>query len=386
MNRSTACCISLLSLLLQLAIPVSAQQRPWRGSIEDVDGVTVVRNPAEGIWERDTALTITFERLLSIGDLDPDEDYLFSWVEDVTTDPDGNIYVCDSREHRIQVFDPEGRYLRTIGREGRGPGEIMRPKAVGIGPDGRLYVQDDLNYRISIFQPGGRFVDSFHYDGFMGEHLSFDGKGNILLHRWTRSDDQEGDLPVVSAYSGRGRLTGEFGERTVELQQGIDGRPKFASNGFEQFEEDLIVIFPSWPYRLEFYRGGALERIVERESPIFPAPRIVEAGLELADGSVLRQPAVRKRSSISGVFPLSEDYFMVVVQDRGRGWRDSTDPRDFTLHLDLYDREGRYLRTVPWDWEQRGLIRYADGEGNLYSGFGSDAGVPGVTKWKVIMP
>ena len=54
----------------------------------------------------------------------------------VVPDADGNIYVLDQGNHRVQVFDADGRYLRTLGREGQGPGEITLATSLAVTADG----------------------------------------------------------------------------------------------------------------------------------------------------------------------------------------------------------------------------------------------------------
>lgn len=61
--------------------------------------------------------------------------------------PDGNIYVYDSVDAYIKIYSPEGKYLRRMGGEGQGPGEIKRAEGVRFGftPMGRLYFTEFIN-------------------------------------------------------------------------------------------------------------------------------------------------------------------------------------------------------------------------------------------------
>ncbi|HEY6508594.1 MAG TPA: 6-bladed beta-propeller [Vicinamibacterales bacterium] len=86
---------------------------------------------------------------------------------DVVTDPaNGDVYVAESHTDvsdpglvgRISVFDRTGRYLRTIGRTGTGPGEFRTPHAVEFDSRGRLIVADRHNHRIQILTKDGTFV------------------------------------------------------------------------------------------------------------------------------------------------------------------------------------------------------------------------------------
>ncbi len=72
--------------------------------------------------------------------------------EGLAIDGDGNVYVVDTYNHRIQVFDPHGRFLRKWGTKGEGDGEFSSPHAIALDGDGRVYVTDLRNNRIQVFQ------------------------------------------------------------------------------------------------------------------------------------------------------------------------------------------------------------------------------------------
>ncbi len=86
-------------------------------------------------------------------------------AHDVALDADDNVYIADSGNHRIQVFDPQGKLLRYWGTPGRGNGQFNNPTSLTIGPDGRLYVLDKDNYRIQIFTLDGIFVEAWGSQG-----------------------------------------------------------------------------------------------------------------------------------------------------------------------------------------------------------------------------
>ena len=69
----------------------------------------------------------------------------------VATDSAGRIFVSDFKNHRIQVFDDEGNWLRSFGQQGAGVGEFERPTDLDVGPAGRIYVVDFGNDRIQVF-------------------------------------------------------------------------------------------------------------------------------------------------------------------------------------------------------------------------------------------
>ena len=91
----------------------------------------------------------------------------------VITDPgNGDVYIAESHTDvsdpnlvgRISVFNKNGKFLRTIGRTGTGPGEFRTPHALGFDSKGRLIVADRHNHRIQILTKGGKFISE--YDDF----------------------------------------------------------------------------------------------------------------------------------------------------------------------------------------------------------------------------
>ena len=92
---------------------------------------------------------------------------------DILTDPsNGDVYVSESHTDvtdpnlvaRISVFDKNGKFLRTIGKTGMGPGEFRTPHAIEFDSKGRLIVADRHNHRIQILTKKGKFVRE--YDSF----------------------------------------------------------------------------------------------------------------------------------------------------------------------------------------------------------------------------
>src|SRR5205807_7172363 len=91
----------------------------------------------------------------------------------VVTDPrNGDVYVAESHTDvsapnlvgRISVFDKSGKFLRSIGKAGTGPGEFRTPHALEFDSKGRLIVADRHNHRIQILTRDGKFV--LEYDEF----------------------------------------------------------------------------------------------------------------------------------------------------------------------------------------------------------------------------
>lgn len=90
----------------------------------------------------------------------------FNRPRDVAVAPDGSIYVVDSRNSRVQKFAPTGEFLLSFGGDGAGPGQLARfatsggggPNGIAIDDNGDIYVADTWNHRIQVFSPDGVFL------------------------------------------------------------------------------------------------------------------------------------------------------------------------------------------------------------------------------------
>src|SRR5215510_12670053 len=80
----------------------------------------------------------------------------------VVVAPDGDIYVADGHgagtNDRIVKFSKDGIFITAWGKHGKGPGEFDTPHGIALDSMGRVYVADRANNRIQIFEPDGKFV------------------------------------------------------------------------------------------------------------------------------------------------------------------------------------------------------------------------------------
>ena len=93
----------------------------------------------------------------------PDDDgkgKLFSPVN-VAVDRQGKVYVADPGAFCVQVYDAEGKFLRTLGRQGIGPGQFARPRGLAVDHDGRVYVVDGATQVVQLFDSEGRLLIYF---------------------------------------------------------------------------------------------------------------------------------------------------------------------------------------------------------------------------------
>jgi WD40 repeat protein len=166
-NKAKVLSIALFLSAFIMVISFGGQKTDWKGKIEIEDGVKVIKNPGEPLYGE---ITFELEEDLSIGNED-DKNYLFYRLRDIQVDTDGNIYVLDSGNQRLQVFDKDGKYLRTIGKRGQGPGEFNTPTQLQLDDEtGNIFVKDNGLRKIIIFEKEGKYIDKdIHLTEFLSD-------------------------------------------------------------------------------------------------------------------------------------------------------------------------------------------------------------------------
>jgi hypothetical protein len=135
-------CIQSLSMILTAASVAGAQ-----GGTRD----TVVRNADRPIHPG----VATLVEELSIGVADGAEEYVLGEIADVALGKDGSIFVFDRQVPIVRHYDASGKFIRSIGRGGSGPGEYRSASGIATMPDGRLLVWDTGNWRINVYSANG---------------------------------------------------------------------------------------------------------------------------------------------------------------------------------------------------------------------------------------
>jgi DNA-binding beta-propeller fold protein YncE len=116
--------------------------------------------------------------------------------------PNGNVYVTDQGNSRVQVFDPSGVYLFSWGVIGPAPGQLNGPTGIAISPGGEVFVSDTGNNRVEVFDLSGNFLRQWGTSG-NGNGL-FNSPRGIAL-------GGAGNVYVADAYNSRIQKFDPFG-------------------------------------------------------------------------------------------------------------------------------------------------------------------------------
>lgn len=125
----------------------------------------------------------------------------------------GLIYIADSKRHFVKAFNLEGKFVRDIGKQGSGLGQLFSPTQITVDAEGRLYVVETFNFRFQIFNPDGTPLK------FIGEHG--DAPGMFSRPKGV-AVDPEGHIFVSDAAFGNIQILDIEGNIYMDL--GANGR------------------------------------------------------------------------------------------------------------------------------------------------------------------
>jgi hypothetical protein len=345
---------AVLFLLSPFAAPVQAAT--WEGKEVDKDGVPHMMNPATPI-EEPTALQLT--QRWEVGG-DDDDELFFGVLTQITSDDKGNIYVLDAQLSEVFVFTPAGEYIRSIGREGEGPGEFRRPSDLFITPSGNVAVMQRMPGKIVLLTPDGDPIGNHALPETDGMRMFSGGRraGDDVVLSAQQMRRTDGGFEIKSSLirvNTDGEQLATYAERTdtrdmanMEMDEKTFGRGALVwstdPNGRVNTSEDFDT------YHIDVWAAdGTLERVIERdyESRVrtdeekkrsMPRVRIRRRGGRAQQMNIKMSDTDR---DIQQLYPRGDGSLWVLAS---RGAFDADDKTIATF--DVFDSEGRFINQI----------------------------------------
>jgi len=154
----------------------------------------------------------------------------FSAPTNVALDGDGNVYVTDTLNSRVEIFDADGNFLSTFGKPGDGPGYFFRPKGIAIDSDGHIWVADQYQDRVQVYNKEGQLLT------YIGDtHANAPGQFKALVGI---AIDKQNRVFTTEQYPGRMQMfryitdaeaDAEKAKRALEAKQKAEARRAVAT-------------------------------------------------------------------------------------------------------------------------------------------------------------
>ncbi len=339
-----------LSVFVTL-VSFGQQKAEWKGKIEVEDGVKVIKNPRDPLYGE---IKFELEEDLSIGKED-DENFLFYKIADIQVDKDGNIYIVDFGNNRIQQFDFKGNYLQTIGREGEGPGEFVGPLRILFDKKtGNIYVRDGLR-SIKIFDKHGNYLRAIRLEYFPTD-FELNEDGNILGICRILSRIPSGIQSHSSVFvklNSEGKIEKKIAKYPYYLSRGAGFS---ISHGHEynsfmtKIDDQTFIYGYSKEYELNVVdKEGNLLYKIKKDEPKRKFPSEEKNRIEreaMAEGFPIQTLKVKYPPFIPFIYAIYTDSAERIYIQRNLGKRTGQGPKEF----DIFSKDGYclYNTTFPY--------------------------------------
>ena len=350
--RTDSLCCTTAFLLASLS--ACADGTPEQAIVADSAGIRVVSNPVP-----ETPLDWTFTPTLMLGGEDQGPEAFYTVREStVGVDSAGRIYVLDADGHRLLVFTGDGSHLRTLGREGEGPGEISWPIGLTVKPGGTALIDDIGRGTVHGFDAEGVPLDP-HEELVPNNRRIWGGDGYYSAIS-TLEDDQKlyRFLRVVGVDTTElARFTAPSAG-VVELEScgmALSGlSPLFSPDIVWDAWRDRAVVRVGTAYQIDVFDGST--RVASYRRAVEPvkanrdlAARELGEGMRMMTSAGVRECAWDEVIEKRGFAELIPAIRTLRVGPDGRIWVSRGGPRPEPTPTDILTPDGSYVGTLPAD-------------------------------------
>lgn len=154
----------------------------------------------------------------------------FGAPQGVAVDGEGNVYVTDTMNNRVEIFDADGNFISEFGKNGDGPGYFARPKGIAVDADGHVWVADQVQDRLQVFNREGQlltYIGRGHGE-LPGQFKTLVGVAIDKRNRVFTTEQEPGRLQVFR-YITDAEAAEAKTKREEELQKAAERRQKAAA-------------------------------------------------------------------------------------------------------------------------------------------------------------
>ena len=285
------------------------------------------------------------------------EDWMSPQPWGVTADPTlQQIYVVDSPNHRVLVFDSSGAFLRQFGRSGSGPGEFRSPWAISLRPDGMLTVLDSESGLMSRWTPHGEWLGSTPFPpSYWGPALADLGNRLVVVTTTPTSDPTEIRQDLIEFRGETATLLASVPQFLTQvklpcLRTSIPAPKPLAPQPIWTAHGDTIFVVAGPEYVINAFHEGRLIRSYGRDlSPVTVTESMAVNRIETGELRFLMNQCGVDSRTVAASLDWSETVAPIqrlTMAPDGRLWATRTGAGVGRSSVDVFEPDGRYIGTV----------------------------------------
>lgn len=313
---------------------VGAQKTEWKGSFGEEKGIRVVKNPREPAYERNV---LALDEEICIGKGDRKGEPLFAGLWYLAVDDKENIYAMDAGDIQVKVFDMTGKFLRAIGRQGQGPGELLHPDHLFITDSHQLVVEDYIR-NLTWYTLDGNYLRALSTTRIFPIGIALCPSGRIVaLLNMRQPGDSGHEIVLYDEDLNPLKTVISIPSPNPDRQVLEPFRPQI--NWALSKSNGLVVSFKEG-YEIEIFdaEGSPVKKILKDNEP-------VKITAEDVKQRVPRGVPEGRKLVVPKYFPAIDS---LTTDDEGRIFvRTYEKAGDGRYIHDVFDAEGRYIAKVP---------------------------------------
>lgn len=216
---------------------------------------TFVRNTLDEINRSEGKIKLSLVRVWGDDDED-DENLFFRFPADIKIGKDNKVYISDSGNHTIKVFDRNATHIRNIGRKGQGPGDLLDPEKIAFDSMNNLVVMDSGNRRVQCFNRNGE--SSYIFKTTLAHPTSFYvTQDNYIVFDTYHESLKTGNL--ISIFDTTGKLSQKVGTNYKKVKTTSENEAiLFAIDNYK----NIIVAYNITPFYWIYSDKKIVKKIV----------------------------------------------------------------------------------------------------------------------------
>lgn len=328
-----------------------------KARVEIIDGIEYIHNTETPMYPDKT---VTFVEDLSIGGDNEEGNIILFRPRRFIVDQNENIYISDDHDLVIKVFDPNGKYLRAIGRKGEGPGEFKSIQSHAFLPDGRLLVMDSSANRSSFFDSSGNLIESYQWKKRLGR-LHFVTNSSYIVNEYIYEEEWSinGRKLWVKEYSFEGSEVCSFGEFVASKRKQVSEGNRSVTTGVPHSPESIFAADQNRQYLYHCLNNKYIIEVYDKSGKVFRKIDLPYEALPFTskDADEFRAPFEKVQNELykklAKEMPMPKLKTItpyMLVDDLGNLWVETNEKKEeedrIITAYDIFNKDGYYEAKV----------------------------------------